>query len=716
MRLWLQELMHGLRVRQLLRLTLPTLVVLLCSAVALWNPLPLQILRHALFDQYQRWQPRVVRDSPVRVIDIDDESLRRLGQWPWPRTRLAELATRLQSGAPRVVTLDVLLAEPDRTSPQAMLQLWPANAALRQQLQALPDHDAVLAQALGRGPFVLGMALERQAQAGVPAQVKARFAARGAAAQPYLHAFSGAINPLPELSAAARGIGAMTFLPDADGVVRRVPLLLRVGDALVPSLATETLRLAQGSATLVTRTAAAHDAGLQDLQVGSITLPSTAQGEAWLHYAMPDSRRTLPAWKVLQGQFDPSVLTGKLVLVGTSASGLLDLRFSPLGVALPGVEIHAQFLEQVLSGAQLVQPAWGAAAQLLLAALGGLTVGAVALGFGALYSFSFLLLVLAAIGTLAWLGFSRYGLLLDAVWPCITVTLSYVFSSLARHRMSEARQRWIRQAFSRYVSPNLVAYLIKRPESLELGGKRQTCSFVFTDLADSTALLETMDPAAAVSLFNDYLDGMIAIVFAHQGTLTRIVGDGLAILFSAPLVQPDHQQKALSCAWALHQFSSQYAARMQARGLRFGLTRVGVHSGEVMVGNFGGSAIFDYRALGDPINTAARLESANKPFGTTVCVSQATLDGCNGWRTRPVGWVLLQGKTQALQVHEVLGPQAPADTDYLNAFALLQSGQAEASAAFAALAQQRPRDGLVALHLARLRSGQTGDRVQLKDK
>lgn len=710
---WLLQVQHAYR---LLRLGVPTLVVLLCSAVALWDPLPLQVLRHALFDQYQRWQPRVVHDSTIKVIDIDDESLRRLGQWPWPRTRLADLAARLQSGAPRVVALDVLLTEPDRTSPQAMLQLWPASAALHQQLQALPDHDAVLAQALDRGRFVLGTALERQAFAGAPAQVKARFVTLGDPPQAYLHGFSGALNPLPELATAASGLGAMTFIPDADGVVRRVPLVLRVGNALVPSLATEALRVAQGSDTLVTVSTGAHSVGLQDVRVGAFTLPSTAQGEAWLHYAVPDSRRTIAAWKVLQGQFAADELAGQIVLVGTSASGLLDLRFSPLGLPLPGIEIHAQFLEQVLSGAQLAQPAWGEAAQLLLAGVGGLAVGAMALRMGALTSFSFLALVLTAISTLAWLGFSRYGLLLDAVWPSITVALSYVFSSLVRHLISEARQRWIKQAFSRYVSPNLVAYLIKQPQALELSGKRQQCSFIFTDLADSTALLEALDPAAAVSLFNDYLDGMIAIVFAHQGTLTRIVGDGLAILFSAPVVQADHQQKALACAWALHQFSRQYAATLHSRGSRFGLTRVGVHSGEVIVGNFGGQAIFDYRALGDPINTAARLESANKQLGTTLCVSQATLSGCPNWPTRPIGQVLLQGKTQPLQVHEPLAPDAPPDTDYEKAFALLRAAQPHALAAFAALAQLRPDDGLVAMHLAQLHSGQTGDVLVLKNK
>jgi adenylate cyclase len=709
-RWWLKGL-HGRTVW-----LLPPVVVALCLAVALWEPVGLQVLRHTLFDQYQRWQPRPTVDAPVRVIDIDDESLRRLGQWPWPRTRIAELADRLQSARPAVVAFDMLFAEPDRTAPAAMVELWAVSGATRQAMLALPDHDAVLTHALSGGPFVLGLALERLRQPGKAAELKAHLVARGEAPQPYLHAFSGAINPLPALAGAASGVGAMTFIPDADGVVRRVPLLVRVGDAAVPSLAAEAVRVAQGTQNYVTTALAQDQLGLAEVRIGQIAVPVTPSGEVWLHYARPGSTRTIAAWKVLAGDVAANEFAGNIVLVGTSAQGLMDLRFTPLGQAVPGVEIHAQLLTQLLTGGGLIYPAWASAVQLLAAAVAGLAVGYVALLTGAMLSFGFFSATLMSLAGLVWYGFSRQGLLLDGVVPALTVLLSYVLSSLAHHFTSDQRRRWVKQAFSRYVSPNLVAYLIKQPAALELSGKRQECSFIFTDLANSTTLLEAMDAAAAVTLINDYLDGMIAIVFAHQGTLTRIVGDGLAIMFSAPVAQVDHRQRALTCAWELHQFASHYAATQQSRGTLLGLTRVGVHSGEVIVGNFGGSAIFDYRALGDPINTAARLEGANKHFGTTICVSQATLNGCAGWPARPIGQVLLKGKTQTLQVLEPLAPQAVEDAAYQCAFALLQARQPEALSAFQALSQQRPDDALVAMQLARLRAGETGDCLVLNDK
>jgi adenylate cyclase len=404
------------------------------------------------------------------------------------------------------------------------------------------------------------------------------------------------------------------------------------------------------------------------------------------------------------------------LLVGTSAQGLMDLRFSPLGVALPGVEVHAQALEQLLTGGGLERPSWLTAFQLLVALVGGLAVGFVALSYGAVFSLAALAGVLVGLWLLAAYFFSRQGVLMDAVAPSMTVILCYGFSSVVHHVVSEKRQRWIRQAFSRYVSPNLVNYLIKQPGALELGGRRQDCSFVFTDLAGFTTWLENMDPAAAVTLLNDYLDGMIAIAFQHQATLDRIVGDALVLMFSAPVEQVDHPRRALTCAWEMHQFSNQYVAKLAARGVPFGLTRIGVHSGEVIVGNFGGRTIFDYRALGDPINTAARLESANKQFGTLICVSGATLAACPHWPARLIGQVILKGKTQPIEVYQPLGPQQPGDAAYAAAFELLRQQSPQALAAFTELAEQRPNDPLVALHLARLQDGQVGDGMVLSSK
>jgi adenylate cyclase len=521
----------------------------------------------------------------------------------------------------------------------------------------------------------------------------------GEAPQPYVHEFSRAITSLPLLEAAAAGNGAIAFVPDADGVVRKVPLLVRQGHTLLPSLSAEALRVAQGARNYTTRTIVEKGVGLADIRIGNLLVPTTSQGEVWIHYTQPVASRYVPAWKVMAGEVPATALAGHILLIGTSAQGLMDQRFSPMGGVIPGVEVHAQMLEQVLAGGGLNRPAWAGAIEVLIVVCGGLLVGGVALGAGAMLSLSVFTVLLVALWASIWQAFVRGGLLFDAMNPTLALIATFVSSSVVRHQSTERRQRWVRQAFSRYISPNLVTHLIEHPQALELGGRRQQCSFVFTDLAGFTTFMEHMDPGAAVALLNDYLDRMIAIAFSHQGTLDRIVGDALAIMFSAPLPQLDHQRRALACALDMQRFAKQYADELQARGMGFGQTRIGIHSGEVIVGNFGGSTIFDYRALGDPVNTASRLEGANKHLGTLVCVSEATLSGCPGWPARPIGRIILKGKAQALAVFEPQDPQAVSgpDTQYQQAFDLMRAELPQARQAFERLAAQRPHDPLVAL-------------------
>jgi len=701
-----------------LGLLVPLCVTAFGVATYLWNPAPLEILRNASSDQFQRWHPRTYREVPVRIIDIDDESLRRLGQWPWPRTMIAELVTKLQAGGAAAIVFDVVFAEPDRTSPRPMLELWQAPASLRRQVEKLPDHDEVLRQAIARGRVVVGIAVDRAGSRWAVPEVKARFVVAGAAPQPYVHEFTSVIGALAELQTAAAGAGTLTFVSDRDGVVRKVPLLVRVGDVLLPSLAAEALRVAQGARNYTVRTAPEKGLGLTEVRIGELVVPTTPQGEVIIGYTKPVASRYIPAWKVIAERIPAEQLSGQILLIGTSAPGLMDLRFSPLGEAMPGVEVHAQLLEQALTGAGLNRPSWSGVVEVLAIVCGSLLVGVVALGTGALPSFLFTIATVALAWAGAWHLFVRDSQLLDPSAPSVAMIASYMLSTIVRHRLSERRQRWIRQAFSRYISPNLVAHLVAHPDALELGGRRQQCSFVFTDLADFTALMESMDPAAAVSLLNDYLDGMIAIAFRHQGTLDRIVGDAVAVLFSAPLPQPDHQHRALACALDMQRFSSSYVARLARLGISFGPTRIGIHSGEVIVGNFGGSAIFDYRALGDPVNTASRLEGVNKHLGTQACVSLATLAGCPDWPVRPIGRIVFKGKTQALAVFQPLDPQIQQwpDTEYQNAFDRLCAGHPEAIQAFEQLAGRRPEDPLVTLHLGRLRSGKTGDLMIMPDK
>ena len=692
--------------------------------LVLADPLALQALRHQGFDQYQRWQPRAYEAVPVRIIDIDEESLAKIGQWPWPRTRMAQLVDQLGAQGAAVVGFDVVFAEPDRTSPRRAASEWALSPAQARALDALPDHDTAFAQAIGRHDVVLGFVL-RNETGPAPAQQPAlkapyRYVWLGDPSPEALHAFPTAVPPLPVLDAAASGSGALTFVPDGDGVVRRVPLVMSLAGTPVPSLSAELLREAQGADNYILRRAEGEAPALAEVRIGRASVPTNAEGEMWLHYSTEQPQRYVPAWKVLAGDVDPALLEGHIVLVGASAQGLMDLRFNPLGRAMPGVEAHAQALEQVLTGHYLNRPSWAVAAEALAVVLGCVAVVWIGAFVPSLWAAALALALVASVLWGGWSAFANHRLLLDSFTPAIAWAVAFVLASLCRHFWSERRQRWVKEAFSRYVSPNRVDYLMKNPGQLELGGKRQACSFVFTDLAGFTALMESIDPADAVTLLNRYLEDMISIAFRHQGTLDRIVGDALAIMFSAPVVQPDHAQRALDCAMEMHAFASAYAQDLQAQGIAFGHTRFGVHTGEVIVGNFGGKAIFDYRALGDPVNTAARLESVNKHLGTLICVSEATLSACANISARPVGQLVLKGKRAALKVFEPLPEELPpgyTPTDeYLAAYEAVRDGDAQAQAHFERLYERYPLDPLVNLYCARLAQNELGDRIVLSSK
>jgi adenylate cyclase len=284
----------------------------------------------------------------------------------------------------------------------------------------------------------------------------------------------------------------------------------------------------------------------------------------------------------------------------------------------------------------------------------------------------------------------------------------------ARRRQAEAERA--HASLSRYFSPNLAEQLASDVDSIDLGGQRREIATLFTDIASFTALVETLEPDVLGPLLNDYLTGMTDIVFAHDGTVAKIVGDALHVLFGAPGEQPDHADRAVNCALALDEYAQSFRERWDKKGIALGATRIGVHAGPAIVGNFGGGRFFDYTAYGDTINIAARLEAANKQLGTRICVSAILAAKVKDFRGRPVGDLMLRGRTEVLRAFEPLRVEQfgdPATRSYLEAFAKMEAGNAGAMAAFAAHVGKHADDQLASFHLKRLLNGTTGTRIVL---
>ena len=297
----------------------------------------------------------------------------------------------------------------------------------------------------------------------------------------------------------------------------------------------------------------------------------------------------------------------------------------------------------------------------------------------------------------------------------IAKTIRHIeFLRQARQRQAAAERAYA--SLSRYFSPNLAQRLADDSDAVDLEGQRREIATLFTDISSFTALVETLEPSVLGPLLNEYLAGMTDIVFANDGTVAKIVGDALHILFGAPGEQPDHATRAVTCALALDQFAQAFSERWQEKGIAFGITRIGVHAGPAIVGNFGGGRFFDYTAYGDTINVAARLETANKQLGTRICVSAALAEGVKQFRGRPIGDLVLRGRGEVIRAFEPLSKKQYDDAatkSYLDAFVLLEAGNAGAVAAFAAHVGKQPEDRLAAFHLKRLLNGAKGTRIAM---
>lgn len=706
---------------------LPFTVIVILVFVQLEDPLARNRIRDISFDQLQKMHPGLYDDNiPIRVIAIDDQSLAAVGQWPWPRTVLAQIVDQLNAAGASVIVMDMLLAEADRTSPELVKQFWPDNAQLDALLARFPSHDQLLAASFARARVVSAVAAHNKYGQGSTPSPKLRVVSDGGDARDWMRGWAGATGFISPLVDSTIGAGVVTVVPDHDGILRSMPLLSMAGDVLYPGLGLEALRTYLGVDTVKVRvrqknsTFTNKEEGIEGLELGRAAfLPTSGDTHVWLHARPLAPQRYVSAIDVLTGRVEPKRIRDHIVLIGATSVGLGDTLRTPLGEVVPGVEGHLQLVEQLMTNTYLLRPQWENTLVVGLLLVTGFLLAVMLEKIRPAWS---VLLVSTPIVCMFigadWL-FVNQRLLFDPLYPAAGLTALFLSMAIPRYLRTESEQRWIKTAFSRYVSPNRVRYLQEHPETLNLGGEYRECSFVMTDLAGFTSMMEKYEPSVLSSLLNEYLNGMIEIAFAHEGTLDRIVGDAVAVMFSAPVQQADHAKRAVACALAMDRFAHQFSQHQQSMGIPFGKTRIGVNTGNVMVGNFGGQVMLDYRALGDAINTAARLETVNGHLGTRISVSESTAKQCPDFLGRTAARLVLKGKKQAVTVYEPWDDADDASEQlklYREAYALLDLPGDEAAIAFAKLQALFPDDPLVKYHMHRLENGETGSLVVMDQK
>lgn len=661
--------------KRTLALLLPLAVLAAAIAVRAIDPLPLAELRGRVFDGYQRALPRPVPDVPVVIVDIDDASLERVGQWPWSRDVLADLVRRLHAMGAAVIVFDMVFAEPDRTSPRRAVAAWQRHGnpdLARLDPAGLPDNDTLLAAAIADARVVAGFVGVDRPTAAMP-QRRFGVAEAGDPAAPFLAARAGALVNLPEIAAAAAGEGSFNAMPDSDGVIRRLPLLISVGGVVYPGLAAEALRVVQGAGTYIVRASGASGAsafgertGVQAIRIGALTVPTDPTGALVLYDSGTRPERFVPAWRALAGELEEDAIADRIVLIGTSAPGLLDQRASPTSSAVPGVELHAQALEQMLTGVYLHRPDYAAGIELLALLLLGLLIVASVhhRRIGAVAAAGVTLMLIGAGVAASWWMFRTEGLLYDPVYPAVTGAAVFTVAALMRYVESESEKRRIRSAFAQYMAPALVERVAEHPETLRLGGEMRDLTVLFCDVRGFTALSENFHPEEVTRLVNRFLTPMSDVIIRSGGTIDKFMGDCVMAFWNAPLDVPDHPERgaqaALDMLAALEALNRELENEAAEGGREPVRIRVGVglNTGICCVGNMGSEQRFDYSCIGDEVNLASRLEALCKTYGVDILVGEGTRRRLPDWAVLEIDRVRVRGRNAPSRIFALLGDSA----------------------------------------------------------
>jgi adenylate cyclase len=633
------------------------------AALRIADPPPIEELRVRTFDTFQRIDHRVKTARPVTIIDIDEKSLAKFGQWPWPRTRIADMVATLTRLGAAAIGFDIMFAEPDRLNPDIAADTFHnLDEATRDKLRALPSNDQVLADAMRHSRVVLG-------ETGLPdilSELDKTLPVTGLAMlgddpQRFMYEFPGMLRNTPILEAAASGRGLLTINPEHDGIVRRVPMIMKVQGVTMPSLSFEMLRVVTGSDTIFIKT---EPAGIKSLGVKGFQIPTDLNGQLWIHFARQDSEIYVSAIDVLEGRAPPEKIKGKLVLIGTSAAGLNDIKTTPVEAAMPGVEIHAQVLESALTRAVLAQPYYGPALEFFAALLFGLLVIAFAPMFGPVTLVGVGALFATLLVGISWYFYTRHRLLIDFTYPLLsttTVYLTLIFTSFVRE---QSQRRQIRSAFGQYLSPALIEQLAQSPEKLVLGGEEREMTIMFSDVRGFTTISESYkhDPQGLTALMNRFLTPLTNAILARKGTIDKYMGDAIMAFWNAPLEDKQHQLNACEAAVDMLDRIDELNKRREQEAKEGGHAYiplnvgVGLNTGVCVVGNMGSDLRFDYSVLGDSVNLASRLEGQSKEYGFPIIVgSRTALAVKDKFAILELDFIMVKGKKEPEVIYAIAG-------------------------------------------------------------
>jgi len=688
--------------KQLQNLFIPLAVLTGAVLLQLWQPYPVEFTRNLVFDQYNRWKPRVETDSPVVFIDIDEASLERIGQFPWPRSIFADLVEKMTAYGSAAIAFDILFTEPDRTAPSEILPIWEtllnrtdpkAWDALQAAVTAqITSPDDAFGEAMANAPVVMATMMNDEVstlpspKAGVAVRAQS-LSDENEGLDPMrgIPSSNFAIANRAVLNDNAVGLGSINARIDNDGIIRRASLLYRAGENVYPSLALESLRVAQRAGSIVLRAsdvrgegAYTSGFGLSRLKVGQIITPIEPDGSMRLYYAPSEQIDTISAYEILQPGFDMMRLAGKIAFIGTSAAGLKDIRATPLNQATPGVEVHIQTVQQMIAGSFLKRPIWVQLYEATATFISGLVLILMVYRFSLVPGISFLLLSIGIGSYISWQQFSDNLILIDPATPALSAFVTFLTAAFLHYLETARERREVRNAFQYYLAPDMVEQIAADPDKLKLGGETRDLTILFCDIRGFTSISEAYAdaPEKLTHVINIFLTGMSSVIQNRTGTIDKYIGDNIMAFWNAPADVPDHAYEACCATLEMREALVKVNEDLRIDPLLGGFdgevrVGIGLNTGPTLVGNVGSDQRFNYSVMGDTVNVASRLEGQTKDYAQIILIGESTYQAAqasiNAGRA-PLAFleldlIALKGKVLPERIYAVIGGADIAEAD-----------------------------------------------------
>lgn len=628
-------------------------------------------ISNVVFETYMKKHPRESSGQLV-FVDIDDESLTKIGQWPWPRTQMAKMISNIDKAGASVIIFDGVLAEPDRTSPENVAALLDENHPAKNALNDLPPNDSILAEAIKKtNKFVAGFSYGSNPN---PPMIKKRILVKRDVKQFLTHQnayrsgyFETTSQFLPSLQKAAAGNGSFMASPERDSVIRRTGLVFHNSHQIFPSLILEGMRLYERDGRELIKISANEDynnykvAEPLSVKIGRYEIPMSIDGKMWLYFRKAEQGDDVSAHTFIKGDALPN-LNGKIVFIASSAEGLMDLRSSPIGF-IPGVKIHMNALEQILQNKYLIRPLTADELEIGTAVLVSIVIILLSFFLNPLWLAGIVALTCGGGVWWSWHLFVTQGALFDPITPAIIVGLMFVISSILSFLKTEYERRKVSDAFGLYISPDFMKELAADPDKLKLGGEIRDLSIMFTDIRSFTTISEGLTPEELIQLMNDFLTPMSDLVMQNRGTIDKYMGDAMMAFWNAPLDDAEHARNACVTALSMQKALEPINKKIRDRAKESSKTPallnagIGINTGPCAVGNMGSKQRFAYSTLGDAVNLASRLESQTKNYGVDILIGHETYKAVPDFAVLEMDLIQVKGKNEAVHIYALIGKQ-----------------------------------------------------------